>query len=146
MVRIVGEPLEGITVAFAPPHSDLGKFASRVVCRRVTGRKQALKTKVGDYRVFTMTLDFGRYDRQHPVGMNSRLREQQKQQKIEARQAAFFDLIPSACQTRKSKNVCHLESGNAANECQSGQPCAQNSVVLKVVDIFGGGAMTVVWR
>lgn len=72
--------------------SDLGKFAIHTTRKRIIGVQRQLKAAGSDYRAFEL-LNLGRYERQHYVGVNPDLREEQKQQQLDAKEKAFLDLI-----------------------------------------------------
>jgi len=56
------------------------------------GVQSKLKADGMDYRAFEI-LNLGKYERQHYVGVNPDLREEQRQQQFNARERAFLDLI-----------------------------------------------------
>ena len=72
--------------------SDLGKFGIHTTRKRMIGVQRALKAEGKDYRAFEI-LNLGKYERQHFIGINPDLREEQKQQQIAAKEAEFLDLI-----------------------------------------------------
>lgn len=72
--------------------SDLGKFAIHTTRKRMIGVQRELKAEGKDYRAFEI-LNLGKYERQHYVGVNPNLREEQRQQQLEAKEKAFLDLI-----------------------------------------------------
>ena len=80
--------------------SDLGKFAIHTTRKRMIGVQRQLKAEGRDYRAFEI-LNLGKYERQHYVGVNEDLREEQKQQQLAAREAAFLDLILKAYRAEK---------------------------------------------
>lgn len=80
--------------------TDLGKFAIHTTRKRIIGVQRALKAEGKDYRAFEI-LNLGRYERQHYVGVNQDLREEQKQQQLAAREAAFLELILTAYRAEK---------------------------------------------
>ena len=80
--------------------SDLGKFAIHTTRKRMIGIQRELKTSGKDYRAFEI-LNLGKYERQHYVGVNPSLREEQRQQQLEARERAFLDLILAAYRAEK---------------------------------------------
>ena len=81
--------------------SDLGKFAIHTTRKRMIGVQRGLKTEGKDYRAFEI-LNLGKYQRQHFIGINPDLREEQKQQQIAAKEAAFLDLILRAYRAEKT--------------------------------------------
>ncbi len=80
--------------------SDLGKFAIHTTRKRMIGVQRELKAEGMDYRAFEI-LNLGRYERQHFIGVNPDLREEQKQQQLAAKEAAFLDLILRAYRAEK---------------------------------------------
>ena len=96
----------GTTVAIAEKlgrkwiATDLGKFAIHTTRKRMIGTQRQLKAEGKDYRAFEI-LNLGRYERQHYVGVNQDLREEQKQQQLAAKEAAFLELILNAYRAEK---------------------------------------------
>ena len=72
--------------------SDLGKFAIHTTRKRLIGVQRQLKAEDKSYRAFEI-LNLGKYERQHYIGVNPNLREAEKQQQLEAKEAAFLELI-----------------------------------------------------
>lgn len=72
--------------------SDLGKFAIHTTRKRLIGVQRELKAKGQDYRAFEI-LNLGKYERQHYVGVNPNLREEEKIKQQEQKEAAFLELI-----------------------------------------------------
>jgi DNA modification methylase len=81
--------------------SDLGKFGIHTTRKRMIGVQRELKAKGKDYRAFEI-LNLGKYERQHFIGVNPDLREEQKQQQMAAKEAAFLDLILRAYRAEKT--------------------------------------------
>jgi len=75
--------------------SDLGKFAIHTTRKRMIGVQRGLKEGGKDYRAFEI-LNLGKYERQHYIGVNQNLREEEKQQQIAEREKNFISLILSA--------------------------------------------------
>ena len=80
--------------------SDLGKFAIHTTRKRLIGVQRKLKADGKDYRAFEI-LNLGKYERQHFIGINPDLREEQKHQQFAAKEAAFLDLILRAYRAEK---------------------------------------------
>ena len=80
--------------------SDLGKFAIHTTRKRMIGVQRQLKAEGKDYRALEI-LNLGKYERQHYVGVNPSLREEQKQQQLAAKESAFRDLILRAYRAEK---------------------------------------------
>ncbi len=72
--------------------SDLGKFAIHTTRKRMIGVQRQLKADDKSWRAFEI-LNLGKYERQHYIGVNPNLREQEKQQQLEAKERAFVELI-----------------------------------------------------
>jgi len=83
--------------------SDLGKFAIHTTRKRMIGVQRQLKTDGKNYRAFEI-LNLGKYERQHYIGVNPNLREEQRQQKIAEKEAAFVELILRAYRAEKVEN------------------------------------------
>ena len=79
---------------------DLGKFGIHTTRKRLIDTQRALKKEGKDYRAFEV-LNLGQYERQHYVGINPNLREEEQQQRLEAKEAKFLDLILRAYQAEK---------------------------------------------
>jgi len=80
--------------------TDLGKFAIHTTRKRMIGVQRQLKADGKDYRAFEL-LNLGRYERQHYVGVNPNLREEEKLKQLEAKEAAFLELILRAYRAEK---------------------------------------------
>ncbi|MBU1343252.1 MAG: site-specific DNA-methyltransferase [Proteobacteria bacterium] len=72
--------------------SDLGKFAIHTTRKRMIGVQRGLKTENKSWRAFEI-LNLGKYERQHYIGINPDLREEEKQQQLREREKAFLELI-----------------------------------------------------
>ncbi len=81
--------------------SDLGKFGIHTTRKRMIGVQRQLKADGKDYRAFEV-LNLGRYERQHFIGVNPNLREAEKQKQLEAKEAAFIELILRAYKAEKT--------------------------------------------
>ncbi|MBW2630585.1 MAG: site-specific DNA-methyltransferase [Deltaproteobacteria bacterium] len=82
--------------------SDLGKFAIHTTRKRMIGVQRQLKDDGKDYRAFEI-LNLGKYERQHYIGVNLNLREEEQQKQIEEKEAAFLDLILRAYRAEKTE-------------------------------------------
>jgi DNA modification methylase len=80
--------------------TDLGKFAIHTTRKRMIGVQRAIKAEGKDYRAFEI-LNLGKYERQHYIGVNANLREEQREQQLAAKEAAFLDLILRAYRAEK---------------------------------------------
>ncbi len=83
--------------------TDLGKFAIHTTRKRMIGVQRQLKAEGKDYRAFEI-LNLGKYERQHFIGVNPNLREEEKRKQMAAREAAFIDLILRAYRAEKVDN------------------------------------------
>jgi len=72
--------------------TDLGKFAIHTTRKRLIGVQRQLKKEGKNYRAFEI-LNLGKYERQHYVGVNADLREEEKQKQLAAKEATFLELI-----------------------------------------------------
>ena len=72
--------------------SDLGKFAIHTTRKRMIGVQRQLKAEGRNYRAFEI-LNLGRYERQHFVGVNPNLREEEQRQQMAQKEKAFLELI-----------------------------------------------------
>jgi hypothetical protein len=61
--------------------SDLGKFAIHTTRKRMIGVQRQLKKEDKSWRAFEI-LNLGKYERQHYIGVNPNLREQEKQKQL----------------------------------------------------------------
>ncbi|OAO01588.1 DNA methylase [Sphingomonadales bacterium EhC05] len=77
--------------------SDLGKFAIHTTRKRMIGVQRELQESGKDYRAFEI-LNLGKYERQHFVGVNPNLREEEQQKQLQEREKAFLALIMRAYQ------------------------------------------------
>ncbi len=80
---------------------DLGKFAIHTTRKRMIGVQRQLKAEGKDYRAFEI-LNLGKYERQHYIGVNHNLREEEQRKQIEEKEAAFLDLILRAYRAEKT--------------------------------------------
>ncbi len=72
--------------------SDLGKFAIHTTRKRMIGVQRGLKDENKSWRAFEI-LNLGKYERQHYIGINPDLREEEKQHQLQEREKAFLELI-----------------------------------------------------
>ena len=81
--------------------SDLGKFAIHTTRKRLIGVQRQLKEEGKDYRAFEI-LNLGKYERQHYIGVNPNLREEEQQKQLEEKESSFLDLILRAYRAEKT--------------------------------------------
>jgi len=92
--------------------ADLSKFAIHTTRKRMIGVQRELKAGGKDYRAFEI-LNLGKYERQHYVGVNPNLREEQRQQQLQARERAFLDLILGAYRAEKTDGFASFHGRKA---------------------------------
>ncbi|MCZ7558428.1 MAG: site-specific DNA-methyltransferase [Bacteroidia bacterium] len=80
--------------------TDLGKFAIHTTRKRMLGVQRQLKAEGKGYRAFEI-LNLGKYERQHFVGINPNLREEEQRQQLAQKEAAFIELILKAYRAEK---------------------------------------------
>jgi len=84
--------------------SDLGKFAIHTTRKRLIGVQRERKAQDQTYRAFEI-LNLGKYERQHFIGVNPNLREEEQRQQLESKEAAFVDLILRAYKAEKTDGL-----------------------------------------
>jgi adenine specific DNA methylase Mod len=72
--------------------SDLGKFAIHTTRKRIIQVQRQLKGEGKDFRAFEV-LNLGKYERQHYIGINENLREEEKQRQIEEKSENLQNLF-----------------------------------------------------
>ena len=82
-----------------------------------------------DYRAFEI-LNLGKYERQHYIGVNPNLREAEQQKQLEAKEAAFLDLILRAYKAEKTDGFATFHGKKA------GRLVAVGPVNLPVTRLF----------
>ncbi|MDF3351602.1 site-specific DNA-methyltransferase [Sulfitobacter sp. KE34] len=92
--------------------ADLGKFSIHTTRKRMIGVQRGLKKSGKDYRAFEI-LNLGKYERQHYVGVNTDLREEQRQQQLDTRERAFLDLILRAYRAEKTDGFASFHGKRA---------------------------------
>lgn len=75
--------------------SDLGKFAIHTTRKRMIEVQRGLKKEGKEFRAFEV-LNLGKYERQHYIGINSNLADEEQNQQIARKEAEFIKLILSA--------------------------------------------------
>lgn len=108
---------------------DLGKFAIHTTRKRMIGVQRGLKAEGKDYRAFEI-LNLGKYERQHYIGVNPNLREEEQRRQIEEKEAAFLDLILRAYRAEKVENFACF------NGKKAGRLVAVGPVNLPVTRLF----------
>lgn len=82
--------------------TDLGKFAIHTTRKRMIGVQRERKAAGQDYRAFEI-LNLGKYERQHYIGVNPNLREEEQRKQLAEKEAAFLDLILRAYRAEKTE-------------------------------------------
>jgi len=109
--------------------TDLGKFGIHTTRKRMIGVQRTLKAEGKDYRAFEI-LNLGKYERQHFVGVNPDLRDEEKQKQLAAKEAAFLELILRAYRAEKTSGF------KAFQGKRSGRLVAVGPVNLPVTRLF----------
>ena len=108
---------------------DLGKFAIHTTRKRMIGVQRQLKDEGRDYRAFEI-LNLGKYERQHFVGVNPNLREEEQLRQREEKEAAFLGLILRAYRAEKTEGFISFHGKRA------GRLVAVGPVNLPVTRLF----------
>ena len=109
--------------------SDLGKFAIHTTRKRMIGVQRQLKQDKKDWRAFEI-LNLGKYERQHYIGVNPNLREEEKQKQLEAKEKHFIELILHAYRAQAIENFKTFHAKKA------GRMVAVGPVNLPVTRLF----------
>lgn len=109
--------------------SDLGKFAIHTTRKRMIGVQRELKAQDKPWRAFEI-LNLGKYERQHYIGVNPNLREEEQRQQLEEREAAFTNLILHAYRAEET-------TGFKTFQCKkAGRVVAVGPIDLPVTRLF----------
>ena len=109
--------------------TDLGKFAIHTTRKRMIGVQRQRKADGEDYRAFEI-LNLGKYERQHYIGVNPNLREEEQQRQLKEKEEAFIDLIRRAYAAEKIDNFTAFQGVKA------GRLVAVGPVNLPVTRLF----------
>ncbi|MGI8990770.1 MAG: site-specific DNA-methyltransferase [Bryobacteraceae bacterium] len=109
--------------------SDLGKFAIHTTRKRLIGVQRQLKAEGKDYRAFEI-LNLGKYERQHYIGVNPNLREEEQEKQLQEKEAAFLDLILRAYRAEK------VDGFNTFSGKKAGRLVSVGPVNLPVTRLF----------
>src|SRR3989344_338576 len=85
--------------------SDLGKFAIHTSRKRMISVQGERREKDDPYRAFEI-LNLGKYERQHYIGVNPNLRQEEQQKQIKAREKEFLGLILRAYKAQEATGFC----------------------------------------
>jgi DNA modification methylase len=83
--------------------SDLGKFSIHTTRKRMIGVQREIKKSGKDFRAFEI-LNLGKYERQHYIGVNVNLREEEKKKQLAKKEIDFVKLIVKAYKAEAIKN------------------------------------------
>ena len=113
-------------------YTDLGKFAIHTTRKRMIGVQRQLKADGKDYRAFEI-LNLGKYERQHFVGINPNLREEERQKQLQEKEAAFLELILKAYRAEKIEHFSafHGKRGRAFGGGGADQSCPSPACLWK---------------
>ena len=81
--------------------ADLGKFAIHTTRKRMLDIQRQKKEEGKDYRAFEI-LNLGKYERQHYIGINPNLRDEEKKKQLEEKEQKFVELILHAYRAAKT--------------------------------------------
>lgn len=109
--------------------SDLGKFAIHTTRKRMIGVQRELKAENKPWRAFEI-LNLGKYERQHYIGVNPNLREEEQRKQLEEREAAFTNLILHAYRAEKTTGFKTFQGKKA------GRVVAVGPINLPVTRLF----------
>ena len=109
--------------------TDLGKFAIHTTRKRMIGVQRQLKAEGKDYRAFEI-LNLGKYERQHFIGINPNLREEEKQKQLQKKETAFLELILKAYRAEK------IEHFSAFHGKKAGRLVSVGPINLPVARLF----------
>jgi DNA modification methylase len=109
--------------------SDLGKFAIHTTRKRMIGVQRELKAAGKDFRAFEI-LNLGKYERQHYIGLNMDLREEEKQKQLAQKEKDFINLILYAYRAEAVENFKCFQGKKA------GRVVAVGPVNLPVTRLF----------
>ncbi len=83
--------------------SDLGKFSIHTTRKRMIGVQREMKESGKNFRAFEI-LNLGKYERQHYIGVNMDLREEQRQKQLAKKETDFVKLIIKAYKAETINN------------------------------------------
>jgi len=83
--------------------SDLGKFSIHTTRKRMIDVQRQLKKEGKPYRSFEI-LNIGKYERQHYVGVNPNLRDEEKRKQLQQKETEFEEMILKAYQAQPITN------------------------------------------
>lgn len=93
--------------------SDMGKFSIHTARKRMIGVQRQLKNENKNYRAFEI-LNLGRYERQHYVGTNTNLREEERESQLAKKEHDFVTLITKAYKAETVQGFNTFQAKRAA--------------------------------
>lgn len=115
--------------------SDLGKFAIHTTRKRMIGVQREMKNAGKDFRAFEI-LNLGKYERQHYIGVNENLRDEEKRKQLEQKEQAFVSLILRAYRAEPIGNFSTF-NGKKANRLVAVGPVNLPVTRLFVEEVIG---------
>lgn len=109
--------------------SDLGKFAIHTTRKRMIRVQREHKKDNKDWRAFEI-LNLGKYERQHYIGVNESLRDEEKRKQLEAKEKHYQELILHAYKAESVENLKTFHGKKA------GRMVAVGPVNLPVTRLF----------
>ena len=109
--------------------SDLGKFAIHTTRKRMIGVQRELKKSGEKYRAFAI-LNLGKYERQHYIGVNPNLSDEQQRQQIARRSRDYQRLILHAYSAQA------VEQSGVFHGKKAGRMVAIGPINLPVTRLF----------
>lgn len=82
--------------------ADLGKFSIHTSRKRMIEVQRKLKKESKNYRAFEI-LNLGKYERQHYIGVNHDLRDEDKRKQLQEKERQFVELILHAYKAESAK-------------------------------------------
>jgi len=93
--------------------SDLGKFSIHTARKRMISVQRQLKSDGKAYRAFEI-LNLGKYERQHYVGVNTNLREDEREKQLAKKERDFVSLITKAYKAESIQGFRTFQAQRAA--------------------------------
>lgn len=115
--------------------TDLGKFAIHTTRKRMIGVQRQLKEEGKNYRAFEI-LNLGKYERQHFIGVNPNLREEEQRKQLQEKEEKFLELILRAYQAERCDGFTTFH-GKKAGRLVSVGPINMPVTRLFVEEVIG---------
>ncbi|MCE2931299.1 MAG: site-specific DNA-methyltransferase [Vampirovibrionales bacterium] len=100
--------------------TDLGKFGIHTTRKRMINLQRQLKIEKKPYRAFEI-LNLGKYERQHFIGVNASLRQQEQHAQLEAKEKDFLNLIIHAYKAEAVESFTTFQAKKAGRLVAIGQ-------------------------